>query len=138
MTKWVKYMKPPAREEIYTRRNLYRDTECNLSRVRDEERDYIRRWCSVRHIEDSYAIRAIIYWMRVRSSLAVFFRLSDHNRELYMVICIHVAMKWQGYDEMYAVDYLKDLRTIDPGLAVTVHQDMEYEVLNNLGWELGP
>ncbi len=89
-------------------------------------------------MEDSYAIRAIIYWIRVRSSLAVFFRLIERNKELYMVICIHVAMKWQGYDEIYSVDFLKDLRTIYPELTVVVHQDMEYEVLTNLGWELGP
>lgn len=134
MTRWVKVKKNPRD----TRRKLYRKTECNLSRVRDDERDYIRRWCSTRHMEDSYAIRAIIYWIRVRSSLAVFFRLRESNKELYMVICIHVAMKWQGYDEIYSVDFLKDLRTIYPELTVVVHQDMEYEVLTNLGWELGP
>lgn len=133
-TKWVKLEK----EAPDAGRGLYKKTECSLSRVRDDERDYIRMWCTKRYIDDSYAIRAIIYWIRVRSSLAVFFMLRENNRELYMIICIHVAMKWQGYDEIYKCDYLRDLRMVDPRLASIVHQDMEYHVLTSLGWELGP
>jgi len=116
---------------------LYNHSECRLSVVPSDERVYIRNWCSSRYLEDSYAIRAIIFWVRIRSSLSVFFMLKNTNKMVYMVLCIHIAMKWQGYTETHKCDFLGDLRKIDPGLSSCSHQEMEFHVITNLNWDFG-
>lgn len=47
-------------------------------------------------------------------------------------------MKWQGYTEIYKCDFLNDLREVDSSISSMIHQDMEYHILTNLNWELGP
>jgi len=117
---------------------LYKDSGCKLSAITEDERDYIRRWCSRRYIDDPYAIRAIILWIRVKSSLAVFFMLNKTNKLVYMIICIHLSMKWQGYTEICKCDFIKDLREIDSELSSSTHQEMEFQVITNLNWDFGP
>jgi len=117
---------------------LYKESNCKLSSISPDERDYIRGWCSGRHLEDSYAIRAVVFWVRIRLSLSVFFRLKDTNKMVYMVLCIHIAMKWQGYTEMHKCNFIGDLREIDPSISICSHQEMEYHVITNLDWNFGP
>lgn len=117
---------------------LYKDSGCKLSCITKDERNYIRKWCTDRYLEDSYAVRAIIFWIRIKSSLSGFFRLKETNKNIYMILCIHVSMKWQGYTEIYKCDFLNDLREVDSSISSMIHQDMEYHILTNLNWELGP
>jgi len=117
---------------------LYKDSGCRLTEITSEERDYIRKWCSERYIDDPYAIRAIILWIRVKSSLSVFCILKKTNKLLYMIICIHLSMKWQGYTEICKCNFLKDLREVDSELSVSSHQEMEFHVITNLNWDFGP
>jgi len=109
-----------------------------VSSITSHERDFIRNWCTTRNVDHSYAIRALLYWLRVKSHISVFFLLKKNNRELYMVICIHLSMKWQGYDEMFKCTFIKDLREIDIEISPVSQQDMEFQVLKNLNWNLGP
>jgi len=117
---------------------LYSDSKSKLTGITTDERDYIRGWCSRRYVEDSYAVRAIIFWMRVKSSLSVFFMLKPTNKMIYMILCIHISMKWQGYTETHKCDFLGDLKKVDPELSTCNHQEMEYHVITNLNWEFGP
>jgi len=117
---------------------LYKDSGCKLSEITSCERDYIRKWCKDRYIDDPYAIRSIILWMRVKSSLSVFCMLKKTNKLLYMVLCIHLSMKWQGYTEVCKCNFLQDLREIDKDLSMISHQEMEFHVITNLNWDFGP
>lgn len=106
------------------------------SEVSKYEREFMWTWCESRFLEGSFTVRALVYWIRVKSSLSVFFLLNDKNKELYMVICIHISMKWYGYDEMFKCNFLRDLKEIYKHLRVETHQDMEIQVLNALCWDL--
>ena len=71
--------------------------------------------------------------MRVRSKIWTQFLV--HPKEFYMIVCIHVALKWLGYDEILKCDFVKDLREIAP-VTMDVHQEIEFMVLSELGWDL--
>lgn len=116
---------------------LYKRKEINVCTVNDAERIFIRTWCIKRNLEDLYAIQALTYWVRVKASLVVSFLVRQENRELYMVICIHLALKWHGYDEVFKCDFYRDLKEIYPQIRCCEHQEMEVEILRELQWELG-
>jgi hypothetical protein len=78
---------------------------------------------------------AMTYWMRIKGPLGTFFLVN--HKEHYMIICIHLAIKWLAYEEENdkKCNYLEDLNQVAP-LRSTDHQNMELEVLKNLNWEL--
>lgn len=71
--------------------------------------------------------------MRVRSKIWTYFL--QRPKELYMIVCIHIALKWLGYDEVLKCNFVKDLREIAP-TTKEVHQEMEFLILSELGWDL--
>jgi len=107
------------------------------SLISDQERYFIRSWCENRHIDDIYSIRAILYWIRVKKNIQYSFILNTHNRELYMIICIHISLKFDGYDEMFLCNFIKDLKEIRPDIDSNSHFNMELEILKHLNWDLG-
>lgn len=131
------YIKPRYFGPRLPDRTLYKRKDISLCTISDAERIFIRNWCATRNLEDMYAIQALTYWIRVKASLVVSFIVRKENRELYMIICIHIALKWHGYDEVFECDFFKDLKEICPFLRCSEHQDMEIEVLRELQWELG-
>lgn len=126
---WEHQQKLPA-QTLYNRRKI------ELCKITDDERIFIRRWCAERNLEDLYPIQALTYWTRVKTSLLVSFILREQNRRLYMVICIHLALKWHGYDEMFKCNFYRDMKEVYPSLMCTEYHDMEIEVLRELQWEL--
>ncbi|CAM9206966.1 unnamed protein product [Pylaiella littoralis] len=52
-----------------------------------------------------------------------------------MIVCVHIALKWLGYDENRKCNFIGDLRQVGPISAAT-HQEIEYHILSELGWEL--
>lgn len=76
---------------------------------------------------------ALTYWMRVRSKIWTSFFI--HPKELYMISCIHIALKWLGYDEVLKCDFIKDLREISE-ITMDTHQEIEFLILGELGWNL--
>ncbi len=113
---------------------LYRKKEPSLSRIVGDEREFFVSWVRSRHIEDQHLVLALTYWMRVRADLATFFLVRD--KRLYMILCIHAALKWLGYDEVFKCDFLRDLREVDPRTTPRDHEDLEMEVLKSLSWDL--
>lgn len=103
------------------------------SAATDEERVFFLEWVTKRNIDNAYFVLALTYWMRVRSKIWTQFLV--HPKEFYMIVCIHVALKWLGYDEILKCDFVKDLREIAP-VTMDVHQEIEFMVLSELGWDL--
>lgn len=52
-----------------------------------------------------------------------------------MIVCVHIALKWLGYDEDKSCNFIKDLREVGP-ITMDTHQNIEYHILGELGWEL--
>ena len=109
----------------------------NLSPITNEERDFIRTWCSDRYIDDIYTVRSILYWIRIRHKISYSWVLRKENKYLYMILCIHISLKFDGYDELHYCDFFKDLKEILPTLDKNSHFNMEFEILSNLDWNLG-
>lgn len=105
--------------------------------VTELERDFIRSWCSKRHLDDVYAIRALMYWIRTKNKISYSWILREENKYLYMVLCIHISLKYDGYDELYSCNFFKDLLEIYPSLDKSCYFTMEYEILSHLRWNLG-
>ncbi|CAM9103997.1 unnamed protein product [Ectocarpus sp. 12 AP-2014] len=124
--------KPPeATDATYA---LYdRPAEGVASAVTDEERAFFFEWTAKRHIPKEYVVLALTYWMRVRSRLWTHFLL--HPKEVYMILCVHIALKWLGYDEVLKCNFIQDLREV-ASITMDTHQRIEYLVLSELGWDL--
>lgn len=105
-----------------------------MSKISGAERDFIWKWCEVRNLDDIFAVVALTYWVRARADIAVNFFFSDNNKTLYMVLCIHLALKWLGYDEEKKCDFRKDLVEIE-NVQPLIHRQMEIELLTALNWE---
>lgn len=103
------------------------------SAVTDKERNFFLEWATKRNLEKQYVVLALTYWMRVRSKIWTCFL--ERPKQLYMIACIHVALKWLGYDEVLKCNFIKDLREA-AHVTVETHQDIEYLVLSELGWDL--
>lgn len=104
--------------------------------ITEQERDFIRSWCAMRHIDDVYMIRSLLYWIRIRDNILYSLILNNRNREIYMILCIHTSLKFDGYDELFACNFIRDLREIIPDISPTKHFEMEFEVLTHLKWKL--
>lgn len=112
---------------------LYEKKNTKLSAIPNDERDFFRGWVESRHLESQYLILALTYWMRIRSEIAVFFLVRE--KKLYMILCIHTALKWLGYDEVYKCNFIQDLREV-AGISSQEHAELEIDVLRSLSWEL--
>lgn len=112
---------------------LYEKKDTKLSRIPDDERGFFREWVMSRHIEEQYLLLSLSYWMRIRADIATMFLVKD--KRLYMVACIHTALKWLGYDEVYKCNFIKDLRDIQC-ITHQDHVDLEFEILRGLSWDL--
>lgn len=78
-------------------------------------------------------VLAIIYWMRVRSNIWTSFL--ERPKQFYMIVCIHIALKWLGYDEVLKCNFIKDLREVGP-ITKETHQSIEVMILSELRWDL--
>lgn len=107
-----------------------------LSNVPETEREFIWEWCESRNLDDIFAVVALTYWVRARAEVAVDFLLEENNKRLYMVLCIHVALKWLGYDEQYKCDFFADLVCVHKAIKAQQHQRMEIDLLKALNWEM--
>ena len=108
-----------------------------ISSISDEERDFIRSWCYHRNLDDIYSIRSILYWIRIRDKISYSWVLGKEKKNLYMILCIHISLKFDGYDELFSCNFLRDLREIYPMLDPSSHSNMEFEILSHLQWDLG-
>ena len=115
------------------------ETDIGLSKVSDIEREFFWSWCRTRHLDDVFAVVALTYWIRAKAEVAVNFLFNPDNKTLYMVLCIHLALKWLGYDEEKHCNFFKDLADVVDGkgyLKPEVHQQMEVDLLKALNWEM--
>ena len=101
--------------------------------ITSEERNFFINWAKSRHITDQYIVLALTYWSRVKGGLGVFFLL--RKKELYMLSCIHLSLKWLGYDEEYKCNFIADFRQISK-ISQDDHKEIELHVLKELNWVL--
>lgn len=126
----------------YPEATLYRksgeEEENSLSTISEVEREFIWNWCENRHLDDVFAVVAMTYWVRARADVAINFLFNDNNKRVYMVLCIHLALKWLGYDEENKCDFFKDLVELvgKHFLRPVEHQRMEVDLLKALKWEM--
>lgn len=106
--------------------------EVVASPVTDEERAFFFEWVTKRNLENQYVVLALTYWMRVKSKIWTCFIV--HRKEFYMIVCVHISLKWLGYDEVRKCN-IKDLREIAP-ITMDTHQQIEFLILGELGWDL--
>lgn len=116
--------------------DFYKKKDATLSAIPDSEREFMWCWCRTRHLDDVYAVVTLTFWVRTRSHVAVFFILDSHHKNTYMVLCIHLALKWLGYDEDHSCNFFKDLVDEKPELKPEHHRRMEMELLKALQWEM--
>jgi hypothetical protein len=112
---------------------LYEKKETNLSRIPSDEREFFHEWVRTRRLEDQYLLLALTYWMRIRGELSIYLLVRD--KRIYMILCIHIALKWLGYDEVYKCNFINDLREIG-SVTPNDHAELEMEVLRCLSWDL--
>lgn len=112
---------------------LYEENKSYLSRISDEERAFFHHWVRKRNLEDEYLILSLTYWMRVKAGLATLFLVRD--KRIYMILCIHIALKWLGYDEVYKCNFIEDIREVYR-INPQEHSELEMDVLRELSWEL--
>lgn len=128
--------RPPKkpRETVNRTCALYgQPVEVAASAVTDDERIFFLEWGKKRNLEKQHVVLAITYWMRVRSKIWTCF--FEHPKQFYMIACIHVALKWLGYDEVLKRNFIKDLREIGP-VTMDTHQGIEFMIVSELGWDL--
>ena len=131
------WRRPPIVPQIkLPEQQLYKDNGIHLSIISECERKFIREWCHFRHIEESFIIVALTYWMRCKSNIAVNFLRFPESKVQYMVLCIHVSLKFGGYCEMYKCNFIKDLNDYYKHITPSKHQSMEMDILRSLNWEL--
>ena len=102
----------------------------------DSDRKFFLDWCFSRNLETMYAIQGLVYWLRAKAHLGPFLQLRETNRAVYMVLCIHLSLKWWGYDEMFKCCFINDLREISSSITVLEHQSKEFQLLEVLGFRL--
>ncbi len=100
----------------------------------DDERAFFLEWTRTRNLDKVYVVLPLTYWMRVKSKIWTCFL--QRPKQIYMIICIHIALKWLGYDETLKCDFIKDLRDVSASITMETHQEAEFLVLSELGWEL--
>ncbi len=119
-----------------TKTKFQTNNTTTLSIIPETERQFIWGWCQSRNLDDIFAVVALTYWVRARAHLVVNFLLHPDSKTLYMVLCIHAALKWLGYDEQHKCDFFTDLVGVRKDMKPGVHQRMEMDLLTTLNWEL--
>ncbi|ACH46772.1 unknown [Feldmannia species virus] len=104
--------------------------------IKHDEKDFVWTWCRERHLDDVYTVLALTIWIRVKPGITVFFLLDDRRKATYMVACVHIALKYLGYDELAKCDFLRDIRQVDPGASTEYHQNIEIQILEILDWKI--
>lgn len=135
-------MPPPPRTRPAKRRRVYHPSKYRqppveavcASAVTDEERAFFLEWATKRNLEKQHVVLALTYWMRVRSKIWTCF-LIPHHKEFSMIVCVHIALKWLGYDEENKCNFIQDLREIGP-ITMETHQEIEFLILGELAWDL--
>ncbi|CAM9103176.1 unnamed protein product [Ectocarpus sp. 8 AP-2014] len=133
--------KPPnkSREAVNATYALYQEpvetVETVASPVTDGERAFFLEWVTKRNVGKQYFVLALTYWMRVRSKIWANMLIKEHPKEFYMIVCIHIALKWLGYDEVLKCNFVRDLREV-AAVTMDAHQNIEFLLLSELGWNL--
>lgn len=114
---------------------MFQTSKVHVSSISDNERLFFYHWTGSRHLEHKYMLLAMTYWMRIKGPLGTFWLVN--HKEHYMIICIHLALKWLAYEEENdkKCNFLQDLKQV-AHIKPEDHQTMELEILKALNWEL--
>lgn len=118
-------------------RQLYQDLPVVISKVSNDERAFIREWCDTRQLEQNYIVVSTTYWLRCKSYVYASSLMYPECKTLYMVLCIHLALKHLGYDEVRKCHFMTDLVEIYPSMNARTHQQMEWELFRALNFDMG-
>ncbi len=114
---------------------MFQKSHIHLSSISEQERLFFYHWTGSRYLDTKYMLLAMTYWMRIKGPMGTFLMIG--HKEHYMILCIHLALKWLAYEEENdkKCNFLADLKQVAP-LRPEEHQSMELEILKNLSWEL--
>lgn len=126
----------PWLKEMTSSGNFHVSTPDTLSAVSEDEREFVWTWCSDRNLDDIFAVVALTYWVRAKAHVAVNFVIEESSRVVYMVLCIHLSLKWLGYDEDHKCDFFSDIKEVWHTARPEQHQSMEMDLLQSLKWEM--
>ena len=129
--------KKRSRRNDTPERQLFQETPLHLVSITEEERFFLREWCQARNLGENYIVVATTYWLRCKSHAYASFLMFVEAKRIYMVLCVHLALKHLGYDELHACDFLADLREIYPSLKPEQHRAMEWELFRYLNFDMG-
>jgi len=76
------------------------------------------------------------YWLRCKSHLYASFLRFSEAKNLYMILCVHLALKYLGYEEVFRCNFYADLGEVCPSITVNRHQAMEWELFRTLNFDL--
>lgn len=102
--------------------------------ITKQERDFVWSWCRTRNLDDVYTVLALTLWVRAKP------RVCPHDRDItanfiYMVSCIHLALKYLGYDEIARCNFFADIKQINTQYTFKKHQQVELTLLRALEWK---
>lgn len=133
---WIAEFESNQNDKNNTTTQFQKNNTTTLSTIAHAEREFIWNWCQTRNLDDIFAVVALTYWIRAKAYLAVNFLLDPDSKKLNMVLCIHAAMKWLGYDEEHQCNFLADLVAVRRDMKPGLHQQMELDLLKTLNWEM--
>ena len=135
---WLREFEDARREDERRKTvvEFYKVKPTELSKISEVEREFIWNWCERRNLDDIYAVVALTYWVRAKAEIAVNFFFQEENKKLYMLICVHLSLKWLGYDEDHKCDFFADLTDVCREMKPERHRGMEIELLMALNWEM--
>lgn len=139
-TSWrFKRPRPNARnkKQGFPKIKLYDDLPVVISNDTNDERAFIREWCEVRQLEESHIVVSTTYWLRCKSHIYTSFLMFPEAKDLYIILCVHLALKHLGYDEVHKCNFLLDLVEVYPSMNEGKHQEMEWELFRTLNFDMG-
>ena len=98
------------------------------------EREFFWTWTRTRHLEDVYAVLSLTIWVRVKHHVCQLLKFTEFTplpREVCMIICIHISMKYLGYDELFKCKFRDDL-----AVTAETHRKLEFSILQALDWTI--
>ncbi|AAR26887.1 FirrV-1-B12 precursor [Feldmannia irregularis virus a] len=107
-----------------------------MSAVTPEERNFFWTWTRTRYLEDVYTVLALTIWIRAKRYVIELRRVHAVPREVCMIICIHISMKYLGYDELFACRFRDDLLPYYCTMTAKMHEQLEYKILRALDWTI--
>lgn len=118
-------------------RQLFQNVPLQLVNITEEERFFLREWCQARNLDETHIVMATTYWLRCKGHAYPSLLMFVEAKSMYMILCVHLALKHLGYDETHKCDFLADLKQVYSSTTPAQHRSMEWELFRYLNFDMG-